>query len=234
VEHGADLTAEVDLSRRAERTDLHDDTQRAEVERTVCQVPGVVGARLVPGYQREVDELHVLTTVDRAPKQTVRDVQTLLMARYGVTTDHRVVSVAQIDAPQGLPSSSRVIVERVGLSQSGVTVTAEVAVRDGDQTLVGTGEGPSSSTGQWRATARATLDALRPLLGDRSAIELEGTDLSDVLGRKVAITIIHFRTERGELTVAGSALVRDSEPDAVARSVLDALNRTIAEAAAAQ
>jgi hypothetical protein len=41
---------------------------------------------------------------------------------------------------------------------------------------------------------------------------------------------VHFHTPRGELTVSGSAVVRGSEADAVARSVLDALNRTLAEA----
>ena len=223
------LTADVDLSRRASASDLHDPRQREEVERELCQVPGVVGARLVPGFEREVDELHVLTTLARAPKQTVRDVQTLLMARFGVTTDHRVVSVVQIDEPQGLPSTTRVIVDRVGISQSDVTVTVEVAVRDGDETLSASDEGPATAAGQRRATARATLEALRPLLDDDQAVELEGTDVTHVQGRLVAITLVHFRTRRGELTVAGSALVRESEPDAIARSVLDALNRTIAE-----
>lgn len=226
----SDLTVDVDLSPRHERADLHDPAQRSEVERGICQVPDVLGARLVPGYEREVDELHVLTTVDRGAKQTVRDVQTVLMARYGVTIDHRVVSVVQIDAPQGLPSATRVVVETVGISQSGVSVTATVELRDGETLLGGTGEGPASAVGQRRATARATLDALRPLLDDTQAIELEGTEVTHVLGRAVAITLVHFRTPRGELTVAGSALVRDAEPDAVARSVLDGLNRTIAEA----
>jgi hypothetical protein len=223
------LTADVDLSRRVTAADLHDPQQREEVERTLCQVPGVVGARLVPGFEREVDELHVLTTVARAPKQTVRDVQTLLMARFGVTTDHRVVSVVQIDEPQGLASSSRVVIDRVGVSQADVTVSVEVAVRDGDDTLAAVEEGPATAAGQRRATARATLEALRPLLDADQAVELEGTEVALVQGRAVAITLVHFRTRRGELTVTGSALVRDSEPDAIARSVLDALNRTIAE-----
>lgn len=228
-----DLTADVDLSRRAEPPDLHDPRQRAEVERALCQVPGVAGARLVPGFEREVDELHVLTSVERSPKQTVRDVQTLMMARFGVTTDHRVVSVVQIDEPQAFAGGARVVVDTVGVSQSDVTVSVEVAVRDGDDTLTGTGEGPATAAGQRRATARATLEALRPLLDDGQAVELEGIEVSSVQGRQVAITLVHFRTRRGELTVAGSALVRDSETDAVARSVLDALNRTIEESARA-
>lgn len=228
-----DLTADVDLSRRAEPPDLHDPRQRAEVERALCQVPGVAGARLVAGFEREVDELHVLTSVERSPKQTVRDVQTLMMARFGITTDHRVVSVVQIDEPQAFAGGARVVVDTVGVSQSDVTVTVEVAVRDGDDTLTGTGEGPATAAGQRRATARATLEALRPLLADGQAVELEGIEVSAVQGRQVAITLVHFRTRRGELTVAGSALVRDSETDAVARSVLDALNRTIEESARA-
>ena len=42
----------------------------------------------------EVRELHVLTSSQRSPKQIVRDIQTLLLTRFGKTIDHRVVSVA--------------------------------------------------------------------------------------------------------------------------------------------
>jgi hypothetical protein len=230
VTPGPDLTADVDFGSPAPRADLHDPHQRALVEHALCQVPGVIGARLVEGFEREVDELHVLTSLDRSPKQTVRDAQSLLMARFGVTIDHRVVSVVQIDEPQGLTSRARVCVDRVAISQSGVNATAEVVVRDGEDHYLGSEEGPSSASGQRRATARATLEALRPLLGKDLAVELEGADVTDVVGAPVAVTLVHFRTPRGELTVAGSALVRGSEPDAVARSVLDALNRTISEA----
>jgi hypothetical protein len=229
VTPGPDLTADVDFGPQSPRPDLHDPQQRERVETALCQVPGVVGARLVAGFDREVDELHVLTSLERAPKQTVRDVQTLLMARFGVTIDHRVVSVVQIEQPQGLTSRSRVTIERVGVSQSGVSVTAEVVVRDADDHYLGTHEGPSSASGQRRATARATLEALRPLLGRDLAVELEGVEVIEVMGRPVIVTLVHFRTPRGELTVSGSALVRGAESDAVARSVLDALNRTLSE-----
>jgi hypothetical protein len=229
VTPGPDLTADVDFGSPAPRADLHDPHQRALVEHALCQVPGVMGARVVEGFEREVDELHVLTSLDRSPKQTVRDAQSLLMARFGVTIDHRVVSVVQIDEPQGLTSRARVRVDRVAISQSGVNAMAEVVVRDGEDHYLGSEEGPASASGQRRATARATLEALRPLLGRELAVELEGVDVTEVVGAPVAVTLVHFRTPRGELTVAGSALVRGSEPDAVARSVLDALNRTIAD-----
>lgn len=228
---GADLTAEVDLTAPPVRTDLHDPRQRTGVERAVATVPGVLGARIVPGFERQVDELHVLTSLDKAPKQAVRDVQTVLMARFGVPTDHRVISVVQLDEQSvGGPATSRVTIDRVAVTHAGLEVRAEVALRDGDDELVGTGDGPSTPAGQHRAVGRATLDAVRPLLGEGHVVELEGTDVIEMLGRGVALSLVQFRTARGEHTVAGSALVRDASADAVARSVLDALNRSIGEA----
>lgn len=231
-ESGADLTAEVDLTATPARTDLHDPAQRAAVEHALTTVPGVLGARVVPGFERQVDELHVLTSLDKAAKQAVRDIQTVLMARFGVPTDHRVISVVQLDEERvGGPAASRVTIDHVAVTHAGLEVRAEVALRDGEDELIGAGEGPSTPAGRHRAVARATLDAVRSLLGDGQIVELEGTEVTEVLGRRVAIALVQFRAARGEHTVAGSALVRDATADAVARSVLDALNRSIGEAA---
>lgn len=79
----AELAAEIDLTQEPARVDLHDPQRRGEVEAALTAVPGLVGARLVPGFDREVDEVHVLSTLERNPKQTVRDVQTVLMAASG-------------------------------------------------------------------------------------------------------------------------------------------------------
>jgi hypothetical protein len=54
----------------------------------------------------EVREIHVLSRSKRPPKQIVRDVQTVLLARYGKSIDYRVVSVAFTrgdEAPVELP-----------------------------------------------------------------------------------------------------------------------------------
>lgn len=224
-----DLTAEVDLAAPPRnRTDLHDPQQRLEVERAVCAIPGVLGARLVAGFERQVDELHVLTNLDRGPKQTVRDAQTVLMARFGIPTDHRVISVVQLDESEALATTSRVIVERVGLTQSGLAVSANVVVRDGDEQLSATVEGGSSQAARHRTVARATLEAIQPLLAESGVVELEGIELLRLSGTEVAVSVVHVRTDRTELVLSGSAVVRETPADAVARSVLDALNRTMA------
>ena len=52
----------------------------------------------------EVREVHVLTRSTRHAKQIVRDVQTLLLTKFNRSIDHRVVSVAYVDAEGGMPA----------------------------------------------------------------------------------------------------------------------------------
>lgn len=232
MDHGQDLTAEVDLelgtSAPPRPVDLHDPTARGQVEAAIASVPGVLAARLVPGFEREVDELHVLTTLDKGPKQTVRDVQSMLMARFGITTDHRVISVVQLDEDEHATGSDRrVLISSVTVTQQGLTSAVEVVVEDGERELVGHGDGPSSAAGRRRATGRATLDAIASLLGRSRMVELEGVEVAEVLGHRVAISLVHFHSVQGESTVCGSAMVRGDEAESIARSVLDAVNRAI-------
>ncbi|MEX1163122.1 MAG: hypothetical protein WEB03_06030 [Nitriliruptor sp.] len=215
------------------RTDLHDPERRADVESCLASIPGVLGARIVAGFEREVDELHVVTTLDRAPKQTVRDVQTLLMARFGVTTDHRVVSVVQLDEdpeavidPPGPAFVPRITVGRITVTHAGPEAHIEVTLRRTGEILTGQAEGNDTAAGRRAAVGRATLAALAPVLGDSKAVELRGCEVVELLDHRIALTVVQLRTPQGERTVSGSALVRDATADAVVRSVLDALNRT--------
>lgn len=218
------------------RTDLHDPSQRTAVERTLTAIPGVLNARVVPGYERPVDEVHVLTSLDKAAKQAVRDVQTTLMARYGISTDHRVISVVRLDEDLAGSTAPRVAIDSVAVRRGDLEVRAEVVLRDGDDTLLGSRPVESADdhdegdAGRLRAVADATLDAVRPLLDRVTSVDLEACTILPVHDRRVAVALVSFRTPRGHHTVSGSALVRGTETDAVARAVLDALNRSIEDA----
>lgn len=71
-------------------------------EDALQQVPGVKSARVV-GDDRP-SEIHVIATRDRPPKQVVRDVQSLATAGFGLSIDHRIVSVVQLDQPTTEPA----------------------------------------------------------------------------------------------------------------------------------
>lgn len=64
-------------------------------EALLSTLPGIISARLVARPGGQVDEVHLLTTEEVSPKQTVRNVESALRAHYDIVLDHRKVSVAR-------------------------------------------------------------------------------------------------------------------------------------------
>jgi hypothetical protein len=63
-------------------------------EELLSTLPGIIAARIIAGDTGAVDEIHVLTTADLTPKQTVRNIESALIAHLGMRVDHRKISVA--------------------------------------------------------------------------------------------------------------------------------------------
>ena len=73
----------------------------ARAEELLGTLPGVVSVRIEASPGGEVDAIHVLTSVEIGPKQTVRNIESALMAHLGMRVDHRKISVATtVDAPR--------------------------------------------------------------------------------------------------------------------------------------
>lgn len=69
-------------------------------EELLATLPGVIAARIIAGDNGAVDEIHVLTTADLTPKQTVRNIESALIAHLGMRVDHRKISVATSIEPR--------------------------------------------------------------------------------------------------------------------------------------
>ena len=63
-------------------------------EELLATLPGVIAARIVANESGAVDEIHVLTSAEVTPKQTVRNIESALIAHLGMRVDHRKISVA--------------------------------------------------------------------------------------------------------------------------------------------
>lgn len=215
--------------------DLDDELVRLRIEDAIADLDGIEAVRLVPGSTRPVDELHVVVAPDRDPKQTVRDLQSLLLANFGVDVDRRVVSVVRLgdDAGKrlrdGLP---RLVLSAVRIEvRGGQTVVAvDLAGHDehgdhvGSAGHVGATAGPASETAVAAAACEATLEALAGGLGDVT-LRLVGASVTAVGSERVALVALTATNGRTRDLLTGSAVVRTHEADAAARAVLDATNR---------
>ena len=87
-------------------------------ETLLRSLAGVVSVRIVAKPGGEVEEIHMLTTEDVSPKQTVRNVESALLAHFDLEVDHRKISVAQsrsrapAQAAETMPDSSEALLPR--------------------------------------------------------------------------------------------------------------------------
>lgn len=207
--------------------DLHHEATRREVEARLRAIPQVIAARVVPGYDRPVDEVHVVVTPGQSPKTAVRDVSTLLMAEFDIAIDHRVVSVVQIADEFVSEPEARVYLRRVAVTHEGSAAEVTIVIEDSNG-VAGEGQAiaPAGQGSTAIAAADATLKALSTWLGDQRASLLQAKVLQiDV--ERVALVVVTLATSRGTTAVTGSAIVRRDEADATARAVMSSLNRAL-------
>ena len=197
-----------------------------DVENTLCQIREVKAARVVVSHDRNIEELHILASTGKGPKQIVRDIESALMARYGLAIDHKKISIAQLGAEETTPTSLRPRIISVRSGSSGTTEHISVVLEMEGRELIGEAEGPASRTGRLRLLAQATLDAVAQHKEDCS-FALEDVSITQMGRERVAVSCVVLVTPLGEHSFSGSAVVRQNEKDAVVRATLDALNRRL-------
>ncbi|MEI7778176.1 MAG: hypothetical protein WCJ42_01960 [Actinomycetes bacterium] len=218
-----------------------------DFEDAIRAIPGVRAASVVTDAAGTPTEVHVVTGDEKPAKQYVRDIQSVGMAGFDLELDHRVVSIVQLptvgpsvltalagDAQpltteQGAAEpvaepTHRAILRSIDLTNRESTSDVRVTLTLDELQLTGLATGPKGSSQRPRLIAEATLRALGELLGwtchvDTAQIVAAGTN-------QIALTTISAVIPRlGVQIFSGCAVIRDDESDAVARSVLAAVNR---------
>jgi hypothetical protein len=223
--------------------------QRAE--ELLGTLPGVISAKIIAGQGGEVDEIHLLTTPELSPKQTVRNVESALLAHLGMRVSHKKISVATSTDPNARPArpsgdagrlsgevvavamgpqlpKRRIYFEDVEVRRSRTKgVTCRVTLRKGEQTYVGEAEGMDHERLRIELAARATLTALTQAEGEGRALALEGCKSFEAFDREFVFVGITAKAGRDTILLTGSAEVRESPETAGVLAVLDATNRWV-------
>ncbi len=199
-----------------------------EYEEAIRQVRGVTAARVVADSRGAISEIHVLAGPGRGPKQIVRDIESSLMARFGLSVDHKKISVAQVGETAATLMSwgtGRIRLLNVSYTVTSTEAEAEVEIEFDDVVHRGRASGPASTVNRLRVAAEATLRAVEEYLDSDHRFALDDVSVIDLRWRKVVLTMLSVLGPGGEEVLIGTSLLRVNEAEAVARSVLDALNR---------
>ena len=222
-------------------------------EELIGTLPGVMAVRIVPNSSGEIDEIHVITTDLVLPKQTVRNIESALMAQLGWRVNHKKISIAQsLDPPRAAdtpvqsmgavgvadvppPTTAfgkgrRVLIfddVEVRRSRARGVLVKVTLVRDG-QSFVGEAEGHETERSRVELAARGALNAILEATKDAAAdraLVLEGSKVIDAFEREFIFVSIAARIGRDRLVLTGSCEVRDSAETSAVLAVLDATNR---------
>ena len=216
-------------------------------EDLILTLPGVTAARIVSDERGAVGEVHVLTTPELTPKQTVRNIESALMAQLGMKVDHRKISVAtttekRVTPPEGVqaqaqavvqepriePMSRRIYFEDVEVRRSRSRgVSCRVTLKKGDASFSGEAEGVENERSRLELAAQAALRAIAGAEGDERTLGLSGCRQLEAFDRQFAFAGITARWGRETVLLTGSCEIRDSLETAAVLAVLDATNRWI-------
>jgi hypothetical protein len=215
-------------------------------EELLATLPGVIAARIIASDNGAVDEIHVLTTSEVTPKQTVRNVESALIAHLSMRVDHRKISVATtVETPKPAPdvraaelaqaeelnNKRRVYFEDVEVRRSrSKGVTCRVTLRKGDASYIGEAEGAETERSRAELAARAAVLAIGQAEGEARQLALDGCKLIDAFDREFVIVGLTARWGRESAFLSGTCEIKDSPETASVLAVLDATNRWIGHA----
>jgi len=198
-----------------------------ELEETLSRLDSVDAVRVVTEGDR-VAEVHILAATSKPPKQVVRDVQSLAMARYGTNIDRRVISVVQL-AAQAMAAQTesrpRLVDIRDQADGPRTTVSVELAWQNGQH--AGSATGPIAASARLRLVGEAALDALDQIFINLPPLVLDSIGIATVGMRRIAVAVVVGGTSQNSELAVGSALAGEDESEAAVKAVLDALNRKL-------
>jgi hypothetical protein len=196
-----------------------------ELEETLARLPSINAVR-VTAAGSTVEAVHVLAVPDKAPRQVVRDVQTLALARYGVSIDQDAISVVQIGLDAIASDDDRPAIMGVHEIPEGTRTTVAVTLGWHGEEYVGSASGPAAPSARLRLVGEAALRAIESLL-DGDALALDAIGHPSIGMRSAVVAVVVATGTRGEEVSVGSSLSSGDDSEAAVRAVLDALNRRI-------
>ena len=205
---------------------------------------GVVSARVVARPGGVIEEIHLLTEGDVQAKQSVRNVESALLAHFGLKIDHRKVSVAQTGAEQEAAVEAFGVLEGRGADRRFLFLTHRVDTERGHRVRIAVTvewdgeqyEGEATGADVFRArletTAAATLAAIGKaivaFIGEGEvALSVDGVKTVDAFDGQFILVVIHAIHGRSITALAGAAAVEDTADRAVILGTLQAADRWV-------
>lgn len=196
-----------------------------EVEQFINQIPDILSSKIMLDERGNIEEVHIVAIAGRGPKQISRDVQSTMIAKYGLEVDYKKISIAQIRSKQDVESDYRFSIGAIGYVIIDNIVEIRVVLKKGDQEIESVVSGINSRSNIQRLVVQATLECVHNIIGCNDVFIFEDIKRVQLTNNEAFLIAITYISKYGEEQLVGSALVKKDDYESIVKATLDAVNR---------
>ena len=197
-----------------------------EIENFINKINSVICSRIVLENE-QIKEIHVVSDMQKNPKQLSRDIQSVLISKFDLDVDYKIISVAQIESEDVLGGDFRLKLNTIEHSTNGKIFKAKVVLEKNGELYEGTSSGPHSSTNIPKLLTTAVIDAVEDFYGSENIFILEDVLKVILSGKEAFVTLITAFVSGKETLLSGSAVNGKNSDEMIVKSALDAINRVL-------
>lgn len=197
------------------------------VEQCLKQLESVENCKILLDNDGKIQEIHITAKSKRSSKQISRDIQSILISRFGLNIDYKKISIAQIKYEFEEDISLRLKYKAIEYSMGEMKSSAKVVLEKDDEFYEGTISGPYTTNNVLSLFARATLKAVEAFLRIDDIFVLESVGNFSLAGKDVVVTIVNSIYDGHEQILSGSSVGKSDKKETTVKSTLDAVNRIL-------
>ncbi|MBA1333999.1 MAG: hypothetical protein HPY66_1483 [Firmicutes bacterium] len=197
------------------------------LQELINDVEGIVSSKVKLDGNGNAIEIHALADKSRNAKQIVRDIQSAVMAKFGIDIDHRIISIAQLNCDNALPKELRLVFKSMEQVSKGLDLEVKVTLSHRDKDYTGSCKGINTSRNVGRIVAQSALQAVSEFMNFGEAFIVEDIRELKMASSNVVNVAITYIDRNGEQMLVGSSVVAGDTKEAIVKATLDAVNRRI-------
>ena len=191
----------------------------------INKINGVINTKIIH-QDDEIQELHIMANNLRAPKQLVRDIESVLLTSFDYRIDRKVISIAQIETDECYPIKA-IKFGGISLDVQANMLECKVKLLYEEQEFFVSQVGIKTVANRKKIVAKATIDAVEKIIGQSYIFDVQ--DVISNTNKEVTFICVLVNMVINELeeTMVGSAIVTNDINEAIAKATLAAINRVI-------
>lgn len=191
----------------------------------IGKVNGIISAKIIH-KDDNIQEIHILANTLRAPKQIVRDIESILITSFDYRIDRKVISIAQIEADE-CDLIKRIKLGGISLDVQANMIECKVKLIYEEEEFFVSQVGIKTVANRKKIVAKATVDAIEKILGQAFIFDVQ--DVITTTNRDITFVsvLVNMVINEIEETMVGSAIVKNDMNEAIAKATLAAINRRV-------